>query len=122
MAIPSFEIIGRDPEREVIEALLDGPRPSVLVLDGEAGIGKTTLWNEGVRAAERGGWRVLSASAAEQETTLAFAVAGDLLGDVLEEVADRLAPVQRRALDVALLRVESDQVPVSPSLPDCTNR
>ena len=34
MAAPSFEIIGRDPEREVIEALLDRPRPSVLVLDG----------------------------------------------------------------------------------------
>lgn len=40
---------------------------SALVIEGGAGIGKTTLWFEMVRAAGAGGYRVLQARPAESE-------------------------------------------------------
>jgi MoxR-like ATPase len=35
--------------------------PGALVLEGEAGIGKTTLWRSGIAMAERAGFRLLEA-------------------------------------------------------------
>ena len=40
---------------------------SALVIEGDAGIGKMTLWFEMVRAAGAGGYRVLQARPAESE-------------------------------------------------------
>jgi predicted ATPase len=39
-------VIGRERELGALTAFLDGPGPglSVLLLDGEAGIGKSTVW------------------------------------------------------------------------------
>lgn len=40
------ELVGRDAELEAIEVFLapqEGERPSALLIEGEAGIGKTTL-------------------------------------------------------------------------------
>lgn len=99
------EILGRAAEvSEItgfIESVPDGP--SALILDGVAGIGKTTLWNAGVAVADESGHRVLSCRAAQSEARLSFAALGDLLEDV--ELPELPAP-QRRALDAALLRVE----------------
>lgn len=105
-------VFGREPELGEIKAFLDATPDdaAALRIEGEAGVGKTTLWAEGVRLGRSSGWRVLSASASEQEAKLAFATLGDLLGDVLDEVADGLPPPQRRAIDVALLRAESGGV------------
>jgi Mg-chelatase subunit ChlI len=46
-------IVGRSEDLERVEALLDGVEPGVhaLILDGEAGIGKTTVWRAGVETA-----------------------------------------------------------------------
>jgi DNA-binding NarL/FixJ family response regulator len=106
------EIFGREPELARIAAFIDDVpnHPTGLLIEGEAGVGKTTLWAEVVRAARAGGRRVLSASASEQEAKLAFAVLGDLLGDALDEVVDRLPTPQRKAIEVALLRAESEGV------------
>lgn len=109
---PEGPIFGRASELAEITTFLDATAAgtTALRIEGEAGVGKTTLWAAAVRAAREGGWRVLSASAAEQESKLAFAVLTDLVGDALYEVADRLAPPQQRAIEVALLRAESEGV------------
>jgi len=80
MRIPLM--VGRDEERSHIDRFLDvaaGAQPEIVVLDGRAGIGKTTLWRHGQADAQRRGLRVLAATAAESETRLAFATLGDLL-------------------------------------------
>ena len=53
-------IIGRERELAEVERLLDRAPggPSALVIDGEAGIGKTTLWLAAVRSAGARGFRV----------------------------------------------------------------
>jgi predicted ATPase len=45
------DVVGREHELSLAERLLDGARQrfTVLLLEGEAGIGKTTLWREIVR-------------------------------------------------------------------------
>lgn len=52
-----LELIGREGKLRTIAEFLDaGPRPaSALLLDGPAGIGKTTLWLECVRLARASG-------------------------------------------------------------------
>jgi DNA-binding CsgD family transcriptional regulator len=80
------------------------------VLEGEAGIGKSTLWLAGVEAARERGLRVLSSEPAEAERGLAHTGLGDLFESVLDRVAPVLAPPRRRALEVALL-VEDEAGP-----------
>jgi predicted ATP-dependent serine protease len=67
-------VIGREREIAVVSAFLDSipGGPEALVADGEAGIGKTTVWFEAVRAAE-GRYRVLRARPAESEAKLSYA-------------------------------------------------
>ena len=105
-------VFGREPELREIKAFLDTKAgdTTALRIEGEAGVGKTTLWDEAVRLGRSDGLRVLRASASEQEAKLAFAALSDLLGDALDEVADVLPPPQRRAIAVALLRDESEGV------------
>jgi DNA-binding CsgD family transcriptional regulator/tetratricopeptide (TPR) repeat protein len=78
------------------------------VLEGEAGIGKTTLWRSGIAMAERAGFRVLEARPVEPESSLAFAALGDLLGEELDDILPTLPAPQRRSLEVALLLGEDD--------------
>lgn len=105
-------VLGREPELREVGLFLDEDpsRAGALRIEGEAGVGKTTLWAEAVRLVHGAGWRVLSAAASEQEAKLAFATLSDLVGGILDEIADRLPPPQRRAIDVALLRAESEGV------------
>jgi DNA-binding CsgD family transcriptional regulator len=102
--------VGREDElAQVVAFVGDVGGPGALVLEGEAGIGKTTLWREGVAAAERAGHAVLRASPSEAETDLAFAAAADLLMPVADEALEELPDVQRRALAGALL-LETDDI------------
>ena len=109
--MPPPEIIGREPELERIERFLDrlGEGPAALVLEGEAGTGKTTLWREAVSRAGSRGCVVLRSHAAEAEATLSFAGLADLLGPVLDRALPALPAPQRAALEVALLRAEPDR-------------
>jgi DNA-binding CsgD family transcriptional regulator len=81
----------------------------VLVIEGDPGIGKTTLWRESMRLADERGYRVLSCRPAEAESKLSFAGLADLLGSVSAEVLDDLPAPQRRALEIALLRADPDE-------------
>ena len=60
---------------------------AVLVLQGEAGIGKTTVWAAGVDAAREQGFRVLVTRPVEAEAGLAFTGLADIVADVLDDVA-----------------------------------
>jgi ATP/maltotriose-dependent transcriptional regulator MalT len=79
-------------------------RPTGLLVEGDAGIGKTTLWLAALEQARHGGFHVLSARAWEAESVLAFGTVTDLLGDVDAEVLAGLPDVQRVAVDRVLLR------------------
>jgi ATP-dependent Clp protease ATP-binding subunit ClpA len=63
--------IGRDEELNASRAVLAADRvnPAIVVLEGGAGIGKTTVWEAAI-AAESSGRRVLRASPAEAEMAL----------------------------------------------------
>jgi DNA-binding CsgD family transcriptional regulator len=101
-------LFGRRSELGVIAQFLDEvpQRSSALVLVGEAGIGKTTLWEAGVESASIRGWLVLKARPGASETTMTFAALGDLLDPVVDEVLDEIPSMQRSALRTALLRAE----------------
>ncbi|MEX2546455.1 MAG: AAA family ATPase [Chloroflexota bacterium] len=99
--------VGRERESVAVAAFVTGrDGPGALILEGEPGIGKTTLWRVGVDDARQHGVRVLTSSPASSETQLSFAGLADILAGALGEVADRLPNPQRRALDVALLLAE----------------
>jgi DNA-binding CsgD family transcriptional regulator len=106
-------VIGRDAELavlvEFIERLLGGA--AALVLEGEAGIGKTTLSGACVAEAEERGLLVLQARPAESETALGFSGIGDLLDPVLEDALTPLPAPQRRALARALVLEEDGEGP-----------
>ena len=82
-----------------------------MLLEGDAGIGKTALWHEGARLAHERGFRVLTARSTQSELQIAFATIGDLFAPVLDETLPRLVPVQRRALEIAFLIREPDGPP-----------
>ena len=102
-------VIGRGSELAILDRFLDSipTGPSALLLFGEPGIGKTTVWREGLASALQRGFRTLSCGPAEAETRLSYAALGDLLDPVLEEALPTLPEPQRRALEVALLRAPS---------------
>jgi DNA-binding CsgD family transcriptional regulator len=90
---------------EVLSAARDGLR--LLMIEGEPGIGKTTVWREAIAQAGGHGYRVLSCRAAQAEMRLSFAGLGDLLAPVEPDAFAVLPGPQRRGLEVALLRVEA---------------
>jgi DNA-binding CsgD family transcriptional regulator len=105
---PTSAILGRDLELGVVSGFLDRIEsgPVALVIDGPAGIGKTTVWLAGVADAINRGYRVLTSRGAESEARLSYAALGDLLGDVPETSLSGMPTPLRLALDTAFLRAE----------------
>lgn len=97
-------VVGRQAERAEIARFLEreisGPR--ALVLRGEPGVGKTTLLEAAVAAAQSRGLRVLRARPTVSEQELPHAALADLLDGVADEFGDRLAEPQRAALGAAM--------------------
>lgn len=81
--------------------------PAGLVIEGEAGIGKTTVWSQAIDRAAEAGFRILSARPARTEARVAFGVLGDLLAGADDSMFDALPEVQKLALDRVLLRAEA---------------
>jgi DNA-binding CsgD family transcriptional regulator/tetratricopeptide (TPR) repeat protein len=108
--------IGRDAEAARISGFLrEVPRgPRVLLIEGEAGIGKTTLLKEGHDTAVRLGITVLFAYPVESEVPLEFAGLADLLEAVPAVLIDGLPGPQRQAVRQAVFRTESMQRPADP--------
>ena len=109
-------IVGRDEELAALRAFVDpaAGQPAALVLEGEPGIGTSTLWAAGVEDARSLGLRVLSSRPAEAERGLAYAALTDLLESVLDDVLPSLPSPRRRALEVALLLDEADDDAADP--------
>jgi DNA-binding CsgD family transcriptional regulator len=95
-------LYGRDVEQARIGALLDGARyseSSVLVIRGEAGIGKSSLLEDAV--AKTRNMPVLRATGVESESELAFAGLHQLVRPLLG-MLDSLPEAQAEALSTAL--------------------
>jgi DNA-binding CsgD family transcriptional regulator len=110
-----MDVLGRDDELRSLQAFLDRPAPSglgALVLEGDAGIGKSTLWLASVETARQRGLRIFTSRPAEVELGVAFAGLGDLLEGALGDVVSELAAPRRRALEIALLVKDEAGEPV----------
>jgi DNA-binding CsgD family transcriptional regulator len=83
-----------------------------MLIEGEAGSGKSTLWQAGVKAAEHAGHQILRTEPSSGESDLSFAGLSDLLAGVLPEVSDTIPAPQLEALEIALLlRPPTDHSP-----------
>jgi DNA replication protein DnaC len=76
------EVLGRGAELAAVRAFVAAAEepaagPRALLIVGEPGIGKTTVWREGVRLAEQRGHRVLTCTAVDAEARLAYAALGE---------------------------------------------
>jgi hypothetical protein len=112
---PSNVPVGRGSELSEVERFLESARPGrALVLRGEPGIGKSTVWEAGVAVAPSLGYDALSARPNEAEAQLSFAGLADLLEGVDWGVLDELPAPRRHALEVAVRRVESAGRPPEP--------
>lgn len=102
--------VGRDAELAAIGAFLEaaGGQATALLIEGEAGIGKSWLWRETVRAAEARGYQVLACQPTQSEAGIGFAGLIDLLGSWADETTAGLPEPQRLALDAALMRRSPD--------------
>jgi DNA-binding CsgD family transcriptional regulator len=105
-------IVGRSTELAAVAELAEaGPSTlQALVLEGEPGMGKTTLWREGVSLARERGLLTITAAPSRTEGDLPFAALGDLVEPLLDEVAALPAPL-RTALEVALQQTAAADPP-----------
>ena len=98
---PPRRLLGRDREREAIDRLLDGVRGGrggVLVVHGEAGVGKTALLEYAAEAGPE--FRIARTSGVEADMELAFAAVQQLCSPFFALMA-RLPRPQSDALGVA---------------------
>lgn len=103
-------LVGRQTELDRIEGFLHAARRerAVFALEGEPGIGKSTLWRAAVDRATGSGAVVLSSRPSGAEVTLSFAALGDLLDEHVDDaILALLPPPQREAIAAALLRTTS---------------
>jgi DNA-binding CsgD family transcriptional regulator len=101
-ATPASGFLGRTGEREAIHRLLAQAREgqsAVLVIRGEAGIGKTALLR--YAADQASGFRVAQVTSAEAEMELPFAGIHQLCAPLLDQL-DALPQPQQDAVNVAL--------------------
>jgi DNA-binding CsgD family transcriptional regulator len=98
---PGGQLFGRGRERDALDRLLTGVRGGrggVLLLSGEAGVGKTALLDSAVEAARD--FRFARTVGVEAEMEIPFAAAQQLCSPFLD-LLDRLAQPQQEALGVA---------------------
>ena len=109
-ATPASGFLGRTSEREVLDRLLAnvrGGQSAVLIIRGEAGIGKTALLRYAARQAT--GFRLAQVTGVQAEMELPFAGIHQLCAPGLDRL-DALPQPQQDAVRVAL-GLASGQVP-----------
>jgi RecA/RadA recombinase len=80
-------------------------------MEGEPGIGKTTLWLEAVERAQAEGFHVMAARPVAAVSVLAYSSLADMLHGVDAAVLTELPGAQRAALDRVLLRADAESAP-----------
>jgi hypothetical protein len=114
------DLVGRRPERELLEKLLEsarGGRGVVLVVHGEPGVGKTALLEYAVQKGDS--FRIARTVGVEGEIELPFAALQQLCAPILA-LRMSLPPPQRDALDVAFGLAPggpSEPIPCRPRCP-----
>ena len=100
-------IVGRTAELGEVDTWFAGSnhaRAALLVIQGQAGIGKTSIWSEAASRASQAGWQVLSCRSGASDAALAYVGLTDLLSVIPDDVLRTLPEPQRRPLAIALLR------------------
>ena len=97
----STQVVSRLAESRAVDDLLAAVSsgPAALMVEGEAGIGKTTMWLAALERARELGFRVLSSRATAAESVLAYSSLADLLEELDESAFAHLPPPQRLAID-----------------------
>jgi DNA-binding CsgD family transcriptional regulator len=108
--VPTDAVFGREREFETVARFL-GHRdwPRAINLEGEPGIGKTTIWAEARLMATEAGLSVLACRPVQTEVALAFSGLVDLFENVPDSALARLPEPQHRALAAALRRRAPDR-------------
>ena len=107
-------IAGREAELAAFREALRADGPPVVVISGEAGIGKTTVWEAALEQAQVRGFHALVARPSESESQLAYSALNDLLADALDGLLAELPAPRARMLRVALLLEEPGHGPANP--------
>jgi DNA-binding CsgD family transcriptional regulator len=98
-------VVGRSVALAAADRLFDraADGPAALVYEGEAGIGKTTVWEQALAEASGRGFRILRTRPGQADTAVPFAGLVDLFEDVAAHVVDLLPQPQQIALRAAVL-------------------
>lgn len=108
-------VLSREAELERLAAFLAAPGPPrSLILLGDPGIGKTTVWEAGLALAAAAGHATLSSRASESETGLSFSALADLMEGIDPGVLAGLPTPQRRAMEVAVRLADAAGDPPDP--------
>jgi len=97
-------LIGREDEVERVERFIAGDGHAVLLIEGPAGIGKTSLWTWGIERAREKGIEILRARPAREEAEFSYSALADLFDGIAPDDLRALTAAQREAIDLALLR------------------
>ena len=103
-------VVGRSEELGVLEGFLADTRsePCALLIEGEPGIGKTTLLHELVASARVDDYPVLICRPTRSEMDLSYVGLMELLAGIDEEVVDALPAPQARVLRMILRKEEPE--------------
>jgi DNA-binding CsgD family transcriptional regulator len=104
--MPVSVLIGREVEMAELRKFVGfgDIGSTLLVLEGDAGIGKTTLWTESVHEAQRANVATQVCRPSQGEVVFSFSAITDLLAGLDDEVLVALPVPQRHALEAAGLR------------------
>jgi DNA-binding CsgD family transcriptional regulator len=103
-------IVGRTDELGALDGFLADtrPEPRALLIEGEAGIGKTTLLRELLTIARERDYAVLACRPSRSEMDLSYVGLVELLGGVDDEIIRALPAPQSRVLKMILRREEPE--------------
>ncbi len=109
----SARVVSREPQASAIADFLKSvvAAPAALVIEGEPGIGKTTLWFETIDRARSDGFRVMAARPVAAESVLAYTSLADMLDGIDTAILEELPEPQRVAIDRVLLRGDAEDTP-----------
>lgn len=97
-----IEVVGRDPDIARICEWIASGEAVTLVIDGAAGVGKTTVLAAALGAVQVGTRRILTTSPSEAESRLSYSGLSDLLSPHIATIRSYLPRPQARALAVAM--------------------